>query len=63
MNMAYYQELGVIMIVILYLASLLNLYKHLNISVTLSSGYHHSRNPAEHAVKTVKFINEKVSRC
>ena len=28
--------------------------KKLNISVTLSSGYHHSSNPAERAVKTVK---------
>ena len=28
--------------------------KKLNISVTLSSGYHYSSNPAEHAVKTVK---------
>ena len=30
--------------------------KKLNISVTLSSGYHHSSNPAEHAVKTVKSL-------
>ena len=30
--------------------------KKLNISVTLSLGYHHSSNPAEHAVKTVKSL-------
>ena len=30
--------------------------KKLNISITLSSGYHHSSNPAEHAVKTVKSL-------
>ena len=30
--------------------------KKLNISVTLSSGYHHSSNPAERAVKTVKSL-------
>ena len=31
--------------------------KKLNISITLSSGYHHSsKNPAEHAVKTVKSL-------
>ena len=30
--------------------------KKLNISVTLSSGYHHSSNPAECAVKTVKSL-------
>ena len=30
--------------------------KCLNITITLSSGYHHSSNPAEHVVKTVKFL-------
>ena len=30
--------------------------RKLNISVTLSSGYHHSSNPTEHAVKTVKTL-------
>ena len=30
--------------------------KKLNISVTLSSSYHHSSNPAEHAVKTIRFL-------
>ena len=30
--------------------------KKLNISITLSSGYHHSSNPAECAVKTVKSL-------
>ena len=30
--------------------------KKLNISITLSSGYHHSSNPAEHAVKTIKSL-------
>ena len=30
--------------------------KHLNITITLSSGYHHSSNPAEHKVKTVKSL-------
>ena len=30
--------------------------KKLNISITLSSGYHHSSNPAERAVKTVKSL-------
>ena len=34
-------------------------YKTLNISVTLSSGYHHSSNPAECAVKTVKSLMEQ----
>ena len=33
--------------------------KHLNISVTLSSGYHHSSNPAEFAVKTVKSLMKR----
>ena len=33
--------------------------KKLNISVTLSSGYHHSSNPAEHAVKTVKSLMKR----
>ena len=32
--------------------------KKLNISVTLSSGYHHSSNPAERAVKTVKSLKK-----
>ena len=30
--------------------------KKLNISITLSSGYHHSSNPAERAVKTIKSL-------
>ena len=30
--------------------------KHLNITITLSSGYHHSSNPAECAVKTIKSL-------
>ena len=30
--------------------------KHLNITITLSSGYHHSSNPVEHAVKTMKSL-------
>ena len=30
--------------------------KKLNISLTLSSGYHHSSNPAEHVVKTIKSL-------
>ena len=30
--------------------------KHLNITLTLSSGYHHSSNPAEHAMKTIKSL-------
>ena len=30
--------------------------KHLNITLTLSSGYHHSSNPAERVVKTVKSL-------
>ena len=30
--------------------------KHLNITITLSSGYHHSSNPAECVVKTVKSL-------
>ena len=34
--------------------------KKRNISVTLSSGYHHSSNPAERAVKTVKSL---IKRC
>ena len=34
--------------------------KQLNIAVTLSSGYHHSSNPAECAVKTVKSL---LKRC
>ena len=33
--------------------------KKLNISVTLSSDYHHSSNPAEHAVKTVKSLMKR----
>ena len=33
--------------------------KHLNISVTLSSGYHHSSNPAECAVRTVKSLMKR----
>ena len=33
--------------------------KKLNISVTLSSGYHHSSNPAECAVKTVKSLMKR----
>ena len=33
--------------------------KKLNISVTLSSGYHHSSNPAERAVKTVKSLMKR----
>ena len=33
--------------------------KQLNIAVTLSSGYHHSSNPAEHAVKTVKSLMKR----
>ena len=33
--------------------------KKLNISITLSSGYHHSSNPAEHAVKTVKSLMKR----
>ena len=30
--------------------------KNLNITIALSSGYHHSSNPAEHVVKTVKSL-------
>ena len=30
--------------------------KHLNITLTLSAGYHHSSNPGERAVKTVKSL-------
>ena len=33
--------------------------KHLNISVTLSSAFHHSSNPAECAVKTVKSLMKR----
>ena len=33
--------------------------KKLNISVTISSGYHHSSNPAECAVKTVKSLTKQ----
>ena len=33
--------------------------KQLNIAVTLSSGYHHSSNPAEWAVKTVKSLMKR----
>ena len=33
--------------------------KKLNISVTLSSGYLHSSNPAEHAVKTIKSLMKR----
>ena len=33
--------------------------KNLNITITLSSGYHHSSKPAECAVKTVKSLMEQ----
>ena len=33
--------------------------KQLNIAVTLSSGYHHSSNPTEHTVKTVKSLMKR----
>ena len=33
--------------------------KQLNIAVTVSSGYHHSSNPAEHAVKRVKSLMKR----
>ena len=32
--------------------------KHLNISITLSSAFHHSSNPTEYAVKMVKSLKE-----
>ena len=38
------------------LSEFIDFYKKLNISFTLSLGYHHSSNPAECAVKTVKSL-------
>ena len=40
-------------------SQLIEFCKQLNIAVTLSSGYHHSSNPAEHAVKTVKSLMKR----
>ena len=50
-------NIGVIMDAIL--CQFIEFTKHLNISFTLSSAFHHSSNPAECAVKTVKSLMKK----